>query len=229
MTAISARLARQQGAAKSRAHYAQQAAERREEFAQLRQQGATMACAAERLGVTYRQAQRWDGQLRAERPAYTPPSRSRTMEAARQKWLAKVQARYEEYLDLREQGLTPEAIAQRMGVSIGTVQRYQRIYRKREGIDSWYGQRSAELRPRILAHLQQWPGVEFSAYDLQRKLSLAKDHTYSVHAVMRDLVAERLAELVLGVRDRGVASSEAPARRYRYLEPVVAAAGGASL
>lgn len=228
MTAITARSARQQGAAKSRAIYAQQAAERRDEFARLRQQGATMADAAAELGVSYRQAQRWDGQLRDERPGYVPPTRRHAMEAARAKWLAKVQARYEEYLELREQGLKPEAIAQRMGVSIGTVQRYQRIYRKSEGIDSWYGQRCAELRPRLLAHLRLWPGVEFSAYDMQRKLSLAKDHTYSVHAVMRDLVAEGLAELVPGIRDRGVAPSEAPARRYRYLEPV-AVAGGESL
>ncbi|NRQ40744.1 helix-turn-helix domain-containing protein [Nonomuraea sp. NN258] len=211
------RTARQCGAAKSRAKYAQQAANRREKFAQLRQDGTTLAAAAEQMGVSYEQARRWDVRLREENPSYKPPARSRTMQAARQKWLAQAQARYETYLELRAQGLEHAAIAERMGVKIGTIQRYQRMYRKAAGIDTWYGQRTAELRPRILAHLQQWPGVEFSAYDLQRKLSLGKDHTPSVHAVMRDLIAEGVAELVLGVRDRGVAPNNAPARRYRYL------------
>ncbi|MFI6910145.1 helix-turn-helix domain-containing protein [Nonomuraea sp. NPDC050394] len=209
--------ARQRGATRARAAYARQAADRREEFGRLRQGGATIAQGAERMGVSYEQARRWDVQLRVEKPGYAPPARSQAMEAARQRWLAKAQARYEAYLELREQGLKPEAIAQRMGVSLGTVQRYQRIYRKHSGIGSWWGQRSAELKPRILACLQQRPGVELSAYDLQRKLSLATDHTYSVHAVMRDLIAEGLAELVPGVRDRGVAPSVAPARRYRYI------------
>jgi len=217
MTAKStATLARQRGAAKSRAKYAQQAADRREGFARLRQHGATIAEAAESMGVSYEQARRWDVRLRDEQPGYAPPARSRAMQAARQKWLAKAQARYEEYLELRAEDLHPQMIAQRMGVSLGTVQRYQRLYRQDVGLDSWWGQRSAELRPRILAHLQQWPGVVFSAYDLQRKLGLHTDHTYSVHAVMRDLVAEGVAELVPGVRDRGVAPDDTAVRRYRY-------------
>lgn len=212
-----ATLARQRGAAKSRARYAHQAADRRDKFARLRQDGATIAEAAERMSVSYEQARRWDVRLREETPGYAPPARSRAMQAAREKWLAQAQARYEEYLELRDQDLNPEAIAQRMGVSIGTVQRYQRIYRKNADIDSWWGQRSAELKPHILAHLQQWPGVVFSAYDVQRKLGLGTDHTYSVHAVMRDLIAEGVVELVPGVRDRGVALSSAPVRRYLFL------------
>lgn len=220
-----ATLARQRGAAKSRAKYAQQAADRRDEFARLRQNGATMAAAAERIGVTYRQAQRWDTQLRAENPDYAPPARRRTMQAAREKWLAKAQARYEEYLALRAQNLKPDAIAQRMGASLGTVQRYQRMYRKDTGIDSWWGQRSAELRPFIVAHLQQWPGVVFSAYDLQRKLGMqGMNYTYSVHAVMRELIAEGVTELVPGIRDRGVAPNDVPVRRYRYRETASTAA-----
>lgn len=208
--------ARQRGAAKSRAKYAQQAATRRGEFARLRQQGATVADAAAQLGVNPRTAHGWSAQLRAERPDYAPPARPRTTQAAREKWLAKAQDRYEQYLELRAQGLHPQMIAQRMGVSLGTVQRYQRLYRKAAGIDPWWGQRSAELRPCILAHLRQWPGVVFSAHDLQRKLRLGKDHTYSVHVVMRDLIAEGLVECIPGVRDRGVAPYNAPARRYRY-------------
>ncbi|MEV0826410.1 helix-turn-helix domain-containing protein [Nonomuraea rubra] len=215
-TASTATVARRRGAAKSRAKHTQQAADRRDQFARLRQHGATIAQAAEQLGVSYEQARRWDVRLRDERADYAPPARSRAMEGARQKWLAKAQARHEEYLELRADGLHPQMIAQRMGVSLGTVQRYQRLYRKDAGLGSWWGQRSAELRPRILAHLQQWPGVVFSAYDVQRKLGLGTDHTYSVHAVMRDLVAQGVAELVPGLRDRGVAPNSSPVRRYRY-------------
>ncbi|MEV0827665.1 helix-turn-helix domain-containing protein [Nonomuraea rubra] len=60
--------ARQRGAAKSRAKYAEQAAGRREDYAWLREeQGHSIAQAAERVGVSYRQGQRWEALRRQER------------------------------------------------------------------------------------------------------------------------------------------------------------------
>lgn len=61
------RSARQRGAAKSRAKYAEQAAGRREDYAWLREeQRHTIAQAAERIGVSYRQAQRWEALRRQD-------------------------------------------------------------------------------------------------------------------------------------------------------------------
>ncbi|GAA3148265.1 helix-turn-helix domain-containing protein [Nonomuraea salmonea] len=60
--------ARQRGAAKSRAKYAEQAAGRREDYAGLREeQGHSIAQAADRIGVSHRQAQRWEALRLQER------------------------------------------------------------------------------------------------------------------------------------------------------------------
>ncbi|WP_146178649.1 helix-turn-helix domain-containing protein [Nonomuraea fuscirosea] len=60
--------ARRRGAATSRAKYAEQAAGRREDYVWLREeQGHSIAQAAERMGVSYRQAQRWEALRRQER------------------------------------------------------------------------------------------------------------------------------------------------------------------
>lgn len=215
-----ATLARRRAATNARAAYAQQAASRRENFAQLRERGATIAEGAQRMGVSYEQARRWDAKLRADNPGYQPSRRRySTPHVTRQMRVA--EGRYQAYLELLAQGLKPERIAQRLGVKLGTVQRYQRRHRRESGIRSWWGHQYAELRPRVLAHLQQWPGVVFSAYDLERKVGLHEGgnrnaNTYTVRAIMRDLVAEGIAELLPGVCDRAVAPSNVPVRRYRF-------------
>lgn len=66
--ASAATLARRRGAAKSRKKYAEQAAGRREDYAWLREeQGHSIAQAAQRMGVSFRQAQRWEALRLQER------------------------------------------------------------------------------------------------------------------------------------------------------------------
>lgn len=61
---------RVRGAAKSRAKYQRQAAGRREDFAWLRKdQRITIGQAAERVGVSYRQAQRYEATRQKRREA----------------------------------------------------------------------------------------------------------------------------------------------------------------
>ncbi|MCF6467319.1 hypothetical protein FAF44_02680 [Nonomuraea sp. MG754425] len=104
--------------------------------------------------------------------------------------------RGEEIKSLVQEGLSDEAIAQRLRLTVRTVQRHKQaagLTFRRCLYDEW--------APRILAHLGRFPGTEFSSTDLARVLLGEPSGRFS--SALRRLEREGRTIAVAGIRDSG--------------------------
>lgn len=157
-----------------------------------------------------------DAQLRARREAAVKAGQAKSERSA---------GLIEDYAFLRETGESKEMAAVRVGVTVETARKYERLLRVAAGEipPPAYDReprsvRLVRVRALVIEHIHRWPGVLFSVTSLAQSLSSqldcsARTNWYDIRAVMEGLVAECLVEVVPG---RWSYSPEGAARARRF-------------